>query len=218
MSQTQQDPDGLNKWTLYDVENENTNHFDDRATAEEKATHAEDDLGLDVEVYPPGEHPTLSESGPRIEDGAEDVEVIQEGDTPSEDVLGAPEDQLPDEGPSVDEDPLVWMPDEFTDTIDGTVAINRKGFEVLAHHYSIQCVTELCDPLTNGNRVVFKATATDADGDTYTAFGSASVARGDDEGLVVEMADTRAYKRAISRATGVGMVAVEELQEGVRNA
>lgn len=215
MSQTQQQPDGLRQWTLYDVENENTNHFEDRSTAEEKATHAEDDLGLTVEVYPPGEHPDLSDAGPRIEDGAEDVEVIQEGDTPQEDVLGTPRDQLPDDGPSVDEDPLVWMPDEFTDTIDGTVAINRKGFEVLAHHYSIQCETSLCESLTTAERVVFKATARDADGDTYTAFGSAGSARGDDEGLVVELADTRSYKRAISRATGVGMVAVEELQEGV---
>lgn len=122
---------------------------------------------------------------------------------------------LPDDGPSVDEDPLVWMPDEFTDTIDGTVAINRKGFEVLAHHYSIQCETELCESLTNKGRVAFKATATDADGDTYTAFGSASEDRGDERGLFVEMADTRAYKRAVSRATGVGMVAVDELQSGM---
>jgi hypothetical protein len=119
---------------------------------------------------------------------------------------------LPDDGPSVDEDPLVWMPDEFTDTIDGTVSINRKGMEVLAHHYDIECSTDVCEPLTTPDRVVFKATAIDAEGDTYSAFGSACEARGDDAGLLIEMADTRAYKRAISRATGVGMVAVEELQ------
>jgi len=63
---------------------------------------------------------------------------------------------------------------------------------------------------------VFKATATDADGDTYTAFGSGGAERGDSGRPTVEMADTRAYKRAISRATGVGTVAIEELQDGMK--
>jgi hypothetical protein len=107
------------------------------------------------------------------------------------------------------------MPDEFTDTIDGTVAINRKGFEVLAHHYNISCETEVSEPLTTDDRVVFKATATDADGDVYTAFGSGGPERGDSGRPTIEMADTRAYKRAISRASGVGTVAIEELQDQI---
>jgi hypothetical protein len=229
MSQQQVDPsslDGIQKWTLYDKGNDNARHFEDRSTVEQKADDAESEpLCLDVEIYPPGEHPEISEPGPRLEDQSEDVEVVEHGDTPSEDVLEATgdadsyADQLPDEGPSVDEDPLVWMPDEFTDRIDGTVAINRKGFEVLAHHYDISCRTEVCDRLTTDDRVVFKATAEDADGTTYTAFGSAGEERDDVERgrPVVEMADTRSYKRALSRATGVGMVAVEELQDEVRD-
>jgi hypothetical protein len=68
------------------------------------------------------------------------------------------------------------------------------------------------NPVDADSEVIMKAEATDDDGDTYTAYGSASTDRGDDSYLLVEMADTRAYKRAVSRATGVGMVAVEELQ------
>jgi len=172
-----------------------------RSDAEATKAQAED-LGLsNVEIVPPGDT--------EADGGDMDVDVIDH----SPDAEPEPDEyNLPDDGPSVDEDPLVWMPDEFTDTIDGTVAINRKGFEVLAHHYDISCVTEVSEALTNPDRVVFKATATDADGDTYTAFGSGGAERGDSGRPTVEMADTRAYKRAISRATGVGMVAVEELQ------
>jgi len=52
---------------------------------------------------------------------------------------------------------------------------------------------------------------TDADGDKYSAYGEAHAS---DNGVenIVRMSDTRAYKRAVSRATGVGMIAVEEIQ------
>lgn len=176
---------------------------DSRSDAETTKAEAED-VGLtNVEIVPPG--------NAEADGGDMDVDVVDH----SPDAAEPDEYDLPDDGPSVDEDPLVWMPDEFTDTIDGTVAINRKGFEVLAHHYDISCVTEVSEALTNPDRVVFKATATDADGDTYTAFGSAGAERGDTDRPTVEMADTRAYKRAISRATGVGMVAVSELQREI---
>ena len=42
--------------------------------------------------------------------------------------------------------------------------------------------------------------------------GSAHVDWGDDSVLLLELADTRARKRALSIATGVGAVAVEELK------
>jgi hypothetical protein len=201
-----------------------------RSDAEETKAEAED-LGLsNVEIIPPGdaeadggavpENPGVAkdegespeEAAERISDDGVTAEVVDH--SPDAEAQDGDYD-LPDDGPSVDEDPLVWMPEEFTDTIDGTVAINRKGFEVLAHHYDISCTTDVSEALTNAERIVFKATATDADGDVYTAFGSAGAERGDTDRPTVEMADTRAYKRAISRATGVGMVAVEELQDSL---
>jgi hypothetical protein len=193
----------MSEFIVRDTDRGNERPCESRSEAEEVADELRS-LGADVEIIAPGEE--------------DNVDVVEHDETPKEANTVEPDTpdtdgyDLPDDGPSVDEDPLVWMPDEFTDTIDGSVAINRKGFEVLAHHYSIQCETELCAELTTNGRVTFKAVATDADGDTYSAFGSASDSRGDDAGLLVEMADTRAYKRAISRATGVGMVAVEELQ------
>jgi len=197
----------MSDWIVKDAERGSTRPVDSRAEAEEVADELKS-LGADVEIIPPNEDNSVEPpqtdaqpvEGPPDEAPTEPIESDTDGY------------DLPDDGPSVDEDPLVWMPDEFTDQIDGSVAINRKGFEVLAHHYDIQCSTDVCESLTTPDRVVFKATAVDADGDTYSAFGSACEARGDDTGLLIEMADTRAYKRAISRATGVGMVAVEELQ------
>jgi len=122
-------------------------------------------------------------------------------------------EDLPDEGPSISEDPLAWMPSDFTKTVDGTVTITRKGYEVLAHHYDIQGGTEMVvSPVdTDMEYVVHKASVVDADGDEYTAYGEAHAS---DNGVenIVRMSDTRAYKRAVSRATGVGTVAIEELQ------
>lgn len=123
---------------------------------------------------------------------------------------------LPDK-PPVDEDPLTWMPDEFTDTIDQTTVINRKGYEVMAHHYGISTQSEcLVGPEEAGFEFArVQATATKPDGTEYQAHGSAHTDRGDDSYLLLEMADTRARKRAIAQATGVGMVAVSELQNSL---
>jgi len=119
-------------------------------------------------------------------------------------------DDLPER--HVDEDPLKWLPHEFVDTIDGSPAINRKGFEVLGHFYDVDVTTELevAPEDTDHEYARVKATA-QIDGRTVDAYGSAHVDRGDDHYLLLEMAGTRARKRALSVATGAGAVAVEEL-------
>jgi len=179
------------KFKVVDHDNDNEKTFGSRSQAEEKAEIMRTDFNANVSVEPEGKQAT--DGGPEV---VEDVA-----------------DQLPEDGPSVDEDPLVWMPDEFTDTVDGTVSINRKGYEVIAHHYDIQCDTDMVvSPLDSEYEVVIhKGVATDSDGDTYTAYGEAHSSDVDRE-VMVRMSDTRAYKRAVSRASGVGMVAVEELQ------
>jgi len=219
----------MSDWTVLGEKDDGTviqKSATSRSDAEKTKEQAKD-LGLNhVEIVPPSEGvddsnddrpgvpddegESIEEAAERIDNDGMNVDVVDHG--PDAEPEAADEYDLPDDGPSVDEDPLVWMPDEFTDTIDGTVAINRKGFEVLAHHYDISCQTDVCETLTDDDRVVFKATATDADGDVYTAFGSAGKERGDTDRPTVEMADTRAFKRAVSRATGVGTVAIEELQ------
>jgi len=172
------------------ADNGNSRTVESRAEAEDVKEDMER-LGMEVTIEAPDS---------KADGGAEIVEEPEEYD-------------LPDEGPSVDEDPLVWMPDEFTDTVDGTVAINRKGFEVIAHHYGIECETEMIvSPIeSNYEVVIHKATAVDADGNTHVAYGEAHSSDVPQD-VMVRMSDTRAHKRAISRASGVGMVAVEELQ------
>jgi hypothetical protein len=106
--------------------------------------------------------------------------------------------------------------DQFTDTIKGTVTINRQGYAVLAERFGISVTAEpVTLPSETGFEYAeFRATATTEDGATYTGFGSAHVDRqdGDDQYLLAELAETRAMKRATAWATGVGMSAVEELE------
>lgn len=112
----------------------------------------------------------------------------------------------------VDEDPIKWLPGEFVDRIDGSPAINRKGFEVLGHFYDVDVNADLevAPEDTDHEYARVKATATRGER-VVEAYGSAHVDRGDDHYLLLEMADTRARKRALSIATGAGAVAVDEL-------
>ena len=184
------------------ADNGNSRTVETRAEAEDVKADMEQ-LGMNVEIQS------------KATDGGTKVVETPENDPRETD--DTPTETLPDDGPSVDEDPLTWMPDEFTDVIDGTVSINRKGYEVMAHHYDIStnCTCVVGPEQTDFEFCRMQATATDADGNTYTAHGSAHVDRGDEKVLLLEMADTRARKRAVAQATGVGMVAVEELQNSL---
>jgi len=135
-------------------------------------------------------------------------------DTQQEETTENVAQELPEQ-PPVDTDPLEWIPAAFQDTIDGTVAINRKGFEVLAQHYGIEATTEMVvSPVeTDGEYCIHMAVAITPEGEQYSAYGEAYR---DEEGKqMVRMSDTRSYKRAVSRATGTGMLAVEELQSNL---
>jgi len=209
----------MSEFTLVNHRGEKTKTFSDRATADEKRG---DMIGLgadpgDFEVVQ-GAYENYAEY--QASEAEENAVAQSDGGTEPEVVESDPEvvdesvtDQLPDDGPSISEDPLTWMPNEFIKTVDGTPTITRKGYEVLAHHYDVQGGTEMVvSPVeTDMEYAVHKASVTDADGDEYSAYGEAHAS---DNGVenIVRMSDTRAYKRAVSRATGVGTVAIEELQ------
>lgn len=221
----------MTEFTVINHNAESVRQEDSRAAAEERVDHAvgefdvldESDLEIvqgayeeytaAVDAKTDGGNATVMGEASYADDGGS-----REQQTPTqtepEVVDTDPTDQLPDDGPSVDEDPLTWMPSEFTDTIEGTVAINRKGYEVMAHHYGIgtSSTCEVGPEETDFQYARVHATATTEDGVRYEAQGSAHVERGDDMELLLEMADTRARKRAVAQATGVGMVAVEELK------
>lgn len=129
--------------------------------------------------------------------------------------------ETPAEPPERDisDDPIEWLnrsAGEFVDTIQGTQAINKKGFRVLQYWYDIDTDSEVVvgPEETNFEYCRVRATAEMPDGQTAVAHGSAHVDRGDDKAILLEMADTRAKSRVLSDITGVGAVAVAELKEG----
>jgi hypothetical protein len=196
----------MSDWTLIDRARDNRREFGSRADAEDARDDLRD-LGIDpddLEIVPPTETDGSGVVEPEVvDDDGTDTRLDETPDTLDE--------------RSVADDPIAWMPGEFVDVIDGTEAINRKGFEVLAHFYGVSVSADLqtAPEETDHEYARVKATAETADGRTVEAFGSAHVDRGDDSWLLVEMAGTRARKRALSIATGAGAVAVEELKNGL---
>lgn len=141
---------------------------------------------------------------PQASDGGVEVVDAKEGT-----------DTLPDR--DLTEDPIAWLQKgsgELTTTIKGTTVITKKGFRVLQHKYDISTTSDvLVGPEeTDMTFCRVKATAEMPDGRTAEAHASAHVDRGDDHFLLVSMADTRAKSRALSDVTGVGAVALEEMQ------
>jgi hypothetical protein len=194
----------MSNFVVIDHDNDNERDAQTRSEAEEMKQTAEDFGSENVEIVPPGDEPET--------DGGQ-VEVV-DPDTETEAPTPEAAHELPER--SVGDDPLTWMPGHFVDQIDGTPAVNRKGFEVLSHFYDISVSADLQVPPEDTDHTYcrVKAAATDPDGRTCEAFGSASTERGDDPETLLEYADTRARKRALSVATGVGAVAVEELRTG----
>jgi len=195
------------KFVVIDHTHDNEREADTKSEAEDMKATAEEFGAENVEIVPP-------ESDAETDGGTAEVVDVKPTTDPATPDADAGHD-LPER--SVADDPLTWMPGDFVDEIDGTPAVNRKGFEVLSHFYDISVSADLqVAPDENGHTYArVKATAETADGRTCEAFGSAHVDRGDDEVLLLEMADTRARKRALSIATGVGAVAVSELKNEV---
>ncbi len=192
----------MTQFTIIDHDNGNEQTADTRSEAENMAATAREFGSDDVEIIPPGDDQGSNGDDVEVLDADHDPEAI------------APEDveRLPDDR-NVGQDPLKWMPGEFVDEIDGSMAINRKGFEVLSHFYDVDvsATLEVAPEDTAHEYARVKATA-EMGGRQVEAFGSAHVDRGDDHFLLLEMADTRARKRALSIITGAGAVAVDELQ------
>jgi len=177
---------------------------DSRSDAETTKAEAED-VGLtNVEIIPPGDA--------EADGGDMDVDVVDHSaDEPEPEPQSA---DIPD-NPSVEQDPVSWMPDHFIDDIQGVPTVNRKGYAVIASQYGVSVTAEPVTLASDTEReyAEFRAIATTKGGQEYSGFGSAHVDRmdGDDEHLLNELAETRAMKRAVAWASGVGMTAAEEM-------
>lgn len=204
------------EWVVIDHDRDNRRQAQTRAEAEDMAETARDFGSEDVEIVPADDD--SDENDTTAEVVAEAEVVDQQADVvPDRDEAEAALSQR-----SVGDDPIHWLEqngDHFVDYVGehNTPAISRKGFEVLSHFYDIDVHAELQVPPeeTDFQFCRVKATATTPEGRECQAFGSAHVDRGDDPELLLEMADTRSRKRALSIATGVGAVAVEELKNEV---
>lgn len=198
----------VREWRVVDHTNDDNIQFaDSKSDAEAKAETAREFGSTDVSIVPPGE--------PLPGENDEDVEIVEHDEVdpePATTTADAASHELPER--DVGTDPLEWLPPEFVDNIEGSMAVNRKGYEVLAHFYDVDVTADLEVPPedTDHEYCRVKATATTAEGRVCEAYGSAHVDRGDDKTLLLELAGTRARKRSLSIATGTGAVAVAELR------
>lgn len=194
----------MNDWKLVNPETNDVKHFDTRSAAEEKKDEIADLFDAELRIERVGA------------DGGTETEVV-EADASGTDVVEATQtaSEVP-ENPSVADDPVDWMPSHFIDHIQGVPTVNRKGYAVIASQYnvSVEAEPKVRASETNFEYAEFAATAITEDGQRYTGFGSAHINRqdGDDPYLLNELAETRAMKRAVAWATGVGMTAASEMQ------
>jgi hypothetical protein len=230
MSKTGNRPEGHDEWACWDPKRENYRTFESRQAAEER----QDEMrGLaNLELFPPGESPEAlfhAEGDPEtdaepeiIDDNDRVAEVNEQSDMQADVVDHSAENPDPADTDlpkkQLSENPLDWVPSHFVDEIEGVPTINRKGYAVIAEHFGISVTAE---PVTKPSETdfeyaEFQATATTPDGIKYSGWGSAHVDRGDDKTLLAELSETRAMKRATAWATGVGMTAVEELQNEIQ--
>lgn len=131
-----------------------------------------------------------------------DVVDVQDGDDPL--------DQL---GDSLGTDPLEILPGHMIDHIQGQPAINKRGYAMIAERYGIEVKAFIESyPWENEEgRCVARAMAKTDDGKEYQDWATANKADGDMSEQLVELASTRALKRVVGWASGLGIVSYQEL-------
>lgn len=185
----------------------------------ESVEEAEDKKGDMVSLGVSPEHLEIikngEESEAQSESEAKEPEVVEEPEEvepvePTEDV----DDALDQLGEELDTDPLSILPDHMKDDIKGTPAVNKRGYAMIAERYGISTSAEVVEfPWENDeNRCVASAKAITEDGKEYSGWASASSEDGDMEDQLIELAETRALKRSVSWASGVGIVSYQELR------
>jgi hypothetical protein len=221
-----------------------TRQFDSRREAEEgKETHESlcDECDPEnVRIVPGNADPSAnnpsetddsktddSEATDSATDGA-DESVTDGGSKPDAEAASDPvpadaHRDLPPELPeSVQTDPLDVVPGYVVDVVDGQPTINKRGYAVIANHFDIVVQSE---PITTAGETdheyaEFRTRAwkkEDGPEAAYTGHGTARVSesRSAIANNLNEMAETRAMKRATTWASGIGILACEEMTEYV---
>lgn len=201
-------------YTVIDHGAENARVFDSRSEAKDKAAGIKQmiDDPAEIEVvdgtyndYAEYEHDDGGDPGtPAAKAAAPDSPDVQNADEAI--------DQL---GESLEDDPLNVLPGHMKDTIQGQPAVNKRGYAMIAERFGIGVEARVREyPWDNDEgRAVAHATAETEDGNTYSGWATACADDGDMEDQLIELAETRALKRAVSWASGIGIVAYEELAD-----
>jgi hypothetical protein len=195
----------MSNWVVHDTESGNKREFESRSDAENAAQDlrslADDRDNIEINEV-------------QSKEDVVDVAPAGANDNKREEVLEKTKEHA--SKPDLNEDPVDWMPSHFVDEIQGVPTLNRKGYAVMAERFNVSVTSEpvVRASETGHEHAEFQATAVTEDGTEYSGFGSAHVDRGDgdDKFLLNELAETRAMKRAVSWATGIGMTAREEME------
>jgi len=205
----------MSQFIVRDTDRGNERPVDSRAEAEEVKQDLEE-LGATVEIIPlgDGENQTASaDGGVEVVDHTVD-ESPTETDEPTETPATPDTEQALDElGESLGTDPLDILPGHMIDHIQGQPSINKRGYAMIAERYgvSVKATIESYPWENDENRCVASAVATTEDGKEYRDYATASKDDGDMPEQLIELASTRALKRCVGWATGLGIVSYQEL-------
>ena len=212
-------------YTLIDHTQDKEKHFDDKKAAQDNKAFLVKEYGNDVEIVENTDDTEAVDA--KIVDHSTDGGQVVEPQTEPEpqqqeqDVAPTPEqmqsgvESIDKLGESLESDPLNILPSHMKDSIQGTPAINKRGYAMIAERYGIEASAEIVSyPWDNDEkRCVAKAVATTDDGKEYTGWATACKGDGDMPAQIIELAETRALKRSVSWASGVGVVSYVELSD-----
>jgi len=179
----------------------------------------------DLEIIPPTQD-VEPEVVDHTEEATTDGGAVQEQPTPEEleedpDIVTSVDDleqdveAIDELGDSLDTDPLSILPDHMKDKIQGQPAVNKRGYAMIAERYGIEVSADIEQyPWDNDEgRCVARATAVTEDGREYSGWATACADDGDMADNIIEICETRSLKRAVSWASGVGIVSYQEMAQ-----
>ena len=186
---------------VVEAANGKTFEYDNRADAEEHAEKIERDFDIDAHVRVGGQ----TDGGEVVEEPNHTVEAP--------DTVESEDDPLAQLGEELGTDPLSILPSHMIDRIQGEPAVNKRGYAMIAERYGIEVTATIRElPWENEEgRCVAQSSAWTDDGKEYSGWATACADDGDMPEQLIELAETRAMKRAVSWASGVGIVSYEEL-------
>jgi hypothetical protein len=208
----------MTQFTVINHDTEKTFVEDSRSDADDRKTAGITEFDFapeDIEIAQGAYDSYADATGAKADGGS--TEVVEATDADGADSVPEPPDADPLDqlGESLGTDPLSILPGHMVDSIQGQPAVNKRGYAMIAERYGIETSATIVElPWENGEgRCVASATATTEDGKEYSGWATACSKDGDMADQLIELAETRALKRSVAWASGVGIVSYQELSE-----